>query len=241
MKANALLCLGLSIFFGCSSALTSAEGDRLTDAERKAQYQLTFADSLENSRAYLGAATVYKVVVELYPNTPYYAEAVRGLAYLFMNPFNSARNDSIALYWFTKHLEIQSLPRAERSRSLIVASMLRDRMQIAAQNARKNQIIDSLSAVARIQAMELDVKTKKIADITADLEQTDNDLRILLDFQRNPTVSRRDSEGILGSDSQRIAEVDEVEQARRAAEQTNEQLRKLREIDLRALQRRAKR
>jgi hypothetical protein len=225
---------------GCATSGSAPETPAMSEREAKAEYHFAFADSLETAGAFQGAALVYKMVAELYAGTEHYANAIRNLGMLYINPFNAARNDSIALYYFTKHLEIPWLPRSERSRSVIIASMIRERMQFNSLDARRTRAIDSLSSLARIQAAELNAQSKKIAELTADLEQTDNDLQILLELQKSSDLARRDSILAANPALQKFAEATEVQQARRAQEQT-EQLRKIREIDLRALQRRAKR
>lgn len=211
------------------------------EEETKAEYHLAFADSLETAGSFQGAALVYKMVAELYPNTMYYANAVRNLGHLYVNPFNIARNDSTAMYWFVKHLELPWLPRGERTRSVIMLSMIKERMQYSSVDHRRLTSIDSLTSLVKIQASELRAQSKKIADLTAELEQTDNDLQILLEYQKNPAVARRDTSLMNTPVGQRLAEADETQQSKKKVEQTNEQLQKLREIDLRALQRRARR
>ena len=210
--------------------------------ESHADYHLQFADSLETAGSFQGASLVYKMVAELFPNTPHYANAVRNLGHLYINPFNPTRNDSIALHWFTKHLEITWLPRGERTRSVIISSMIRERMQVSKVDRRQTNIIDSLSSLARIQSAELNAQSKKIAELTSDLAQTDNDLQILLEFQKNPTVARRDTLNTSSNPNlQKLADATETPQARKKNDQSTDQLQKLREIDLRALQRRTKR
>ena len=236
-----VLCALIIALGGCISSSNVSDNNTISERESKAEYHLSFADSLETAGAFQGASLVYKMVAELYPNSTYYANAVRNLGHLYINPFNTARNDSIALYWFTKHLEISWLPRGERARSVIISSMIRERMQLSSISNRRLNMIDSLSSLARIQSAELNAQSKKIAELTSDLEQTDNDLHILLEFQKNPTVARRDSLNTGSPDVQKFAEAANIQQDRKNAEQTSEQLRKLREIDLRALQRRAKR
>lgn len=226
---------------GCGGGMSVQNDKPLSESEAKAEYHLSFADSLETAGAFQGAALVYKMVAELYPNTRYYADAVRNLGHVYISPFNTARNDSIALYWFKKHLELTWLSRGERARSVIISSMIRERMQYGSEDARRGNVIDSLTSLARIQAAEINAQSKKIAELTADLEQTDNDLHILLEFQKNPTVARRDSLSAGSATLQRFAEVAESEAEKKSTDQTNEQLKKLREIDLRVLQRRAKR
>ncbi|HXG00840.1 MAG TPA: hypothetical protein VNL69_08635 [Bacteroidota bacterium] len=227
-------------FVGCSATGPTMTTTATDEREAKAEYHFAFADSLENAGAFQGAALVYKMVAELYAGTEHYANAIRNLGLLYINPFNGARNDSIALYYFTKHLEIPSLPRGERARSLIIASMIRERMQFNSIENRRVRAIDSLSSLARIQAAELNAQSKKIAELTADLEQTDNDLQILLELQKSTDYAKRDSILSANPALQKFAEATEVQQARRAQEQS-EQLKKIREIDLRALQRRARR
>jgi hypothetical protein len=172
----------------------------------------------------------------------YYADAVRNLGNVYINPFNSARNDSIALYWLTKHLEISWLPRGERTRSVILSSMIRERMQVTAVDNKRLNAIDSLATLVRVQASELDGQSQKITSLQSELEQTDNDLRILLEFQKNPSLARRDSLNQSASSGvQKFADAAEAQQSKERTRQSNEQLQKLREIDLRALQRRTKR
>lgn len=209
-----------------------------------ADTHLAFADSLETAGSFQGAALVYKMIAELYPHSAEYAAAIRNLGHLYVNPFNTARNDSIALYWFRKHLEIPTLIKAERRRSVIVASLIRDRMQGAFSKDRRDFLIDSLTTLARIQESELNAQADKIAELTSELYQTDIDLQILLDFQKNPAVAKQEPSQGSKALAQKIAA--KPPQAKKKPEllsavQSDDQLRKLREIDLRALQRRAKR
>ena len=120
--------------------------------------------------------------------------------------------------------------------------MIRERMQVSSVDNRKSSIIDSLTSLSRIQSAELIAQSRKIADLTSDLAQTDNDLQILLEFQKNPTVARRDTLNTSASpNSPRIAEATDSPQIRKKTDQSTDQLQKLRDIDLRALQRRTKR
>jgi hypothetical protein len=217
-------------------------GGEKGEDDQKAEYQLRFADSLETAGAFQGAALAYRMVAELYPNTMHYANAVRNLGHLYINPFNATHNDSIALYWLTKHLEISWLPRGERTRSVIVSSMIRERMQVTTIDNMLIQTIDSLATVARIHTSELSAQAKKIESLQSELEQTDNDLQILLEFQKNPSVAKRDSlNQTANSGVQKFAEAADAQQSKERVKQSNEHLQKLREIDLRALQRRTKR
>lgn len=236
-----LACTVVASLLGFASVAQAQSAKNPSERETKAEYHLSFADSLETAGAFQGASLVYKMVVELYPNSVYYAEAVRSLGHLYINPFNTARNDSIALYWFKKHLEIPWLQRGERSRSVIVSSLVRERLKSNTTDSRRADVIDSLSQLARIQAAEIAAQSKRIAELRSDLEQTDTDLHILLEFQKNPIVTRRDSLAASSTTLQRLAEATDSQQERKNVEQSNEQLRKLREIDLRALQRRSKR
>ncbi len=228
--------LGLSAFF-CYPLRAGEKSEQ----DMRAEYQLQFADSLETAWAFQGAALAYRMVAELYPNTMYYAHAVRNLAHLYINPFNTARNDSLALMWFTKHLEISWLPRGERTRSVIVSSMVRERMQVTSVDDKRLTTIDSLTTITRIHAAELDAQSKRIASLQSELEQTDNDLQILLEFQKNPSIAKRDTLNQSANASvQKFAEAAQAQQSKEKTKQSNEQLSKLREIDLRALQRRTK-
>ena len=234
-----LLVLLIALGLCCSAIFGKAQVN--TDEQSRAEYHLTFADSLETAGAFQGASLVYKMVAELYPHTMYYANAVRNLGHAYVNPFNSARNDSVALYWFTKHLEIAWLPRGERTRSVIIAALIRDRLQSGTFNGLRTSVVDSLRSLARIQSAELHAQAGKIAELTSELEQTDNDLQILLEYQKGQRIARKDSINGGGSSSQKLAEASVVQQARKRTDQPNDQLEKLREIDLRALQRRTKR
>lgn len=216
------------------------EDENVTSAES----HLAFADSLETAGSFQGAALVYKMIAELYPQSAEYATAVRNLGHLYVNPFNTARNDSVALYWFRKHLEIPTLIKAERRRSVILASLIRDRMQGAFLRDRRDFLIDSLATLARIQESELNTQAAKIAELTSELYQTDTDLQILLDYQKKPVIAKQDPPKIIKASGQKIAA--KPPQAKKKPEllsavQSGDQLQKLREIDLRALQRRAKR
>lgn len=232
----------IKVLLVSSAWFALAQAGEKTEQEIRAEYHLHFADSLETAGAFQGAILVYKMVAELYPNTTYYASAVRNLGHLYVNPFNSAANDSIALYWFARHLEISWLPRGERTRSVIISSLIRERMAVASNEAKRLQMIDSLTTVSRIQASELELRSKKIADLQSELEQTDNDLQILLEFQKNPGVARQDTLNRTAStNAQRIAEASDLQQSKDRTKQSADQLQKLREIDLRALQRRTRR
>jgi hypothetical protein len=226
----------------CWAAGLAFAGGEKTEQELRAEYHLHFADSLETAGAFQGAILVYKMVAELYPNTTYYASAVRNLGYLYINPFNDASNDSLALFWFARHLEISWLPRGERTRSVIISSLVRERMNVTNVETKRLQVIDSLTTVSRIQASELELRAKKIAELQSELEQTDNDLQILLEFQKNPTVARQDTLNRPTTlNAQKIAEAADLQQSKDRSKQSADQLQKLREIDLRALQRRTKR
>ncbi len=205
---------------------------------------LAFADSLETAGSFQGAALVYKMIAELYPQSAEYASATRNLGFLYVNPFNPSHNDSIALYWVRKHLEIPTLLRAERRRAVVFSSLVRDRMQRAFGKDRRDALVDSLTILIRMQEAELTVQAETIDELKSDLDQTDLDLQILLDHQKKPAVVKHEAVKPIKQPAQKIA--DRLPSAKKKPElisgtQSGDQLQKLREIDLRALQRRAKR
>jgi hypothetical protein len=125
---------------------------------------------------------------------------------------------------------------------VIISSLVRERMNVTNVETKRLQVIDSLTTVSRIQASELELRAKKIAELQSELEQTDNDLQILLEFQKNPTVARQDTLNRPTTlNAQKIAEAADLQQSKDRSKQSADQLQKLREIDLRALQRRTKR
>lgn len=204
---------------------------------------LAFADSLETAGSFQGAALVYKMIAELYPQSPEYATAVRNLGHLYVNPFNPTRSDSIALFWVRKHLEIPTLVRAERRRSVILASLIRDRMLGVFSKDRRDYFIDSLTSLSRNQESQLRSQNEKINQLSSELYQTDIDLQVLLDYQKQSPVSTK---AVVPTKSAKQKPAPKTLPAREnpeaiTASRHDDELQKVREIDLRAVQRRAKR
>ncbi len=205
---------------------------------------LAFADSLETAGSFQGAALVYKMIAELYPQSPEYATAVRNLGHLYVNPFNPTRSDSIALFWVRKHLEIPTLVRAERRRSVILASLIRDRRLGVFSKDRRDYLIDSLTSLSRNQELQLRSQGEKINQLTSELYQTDIDLQVLLDYQKESPVSTKAA--VVPAKSVKQKPAPKTLAAREnpeaiTASRHDDELQKVREIDLRAVQRRAKR
>ena len=235
MKTLVFILLLMSV-----SMLFAQEDENATSIEN----HLSFADSLETAGSFQGATLVYKMIAELYPQSAEYSIAVRNLGHLYVNPFNPVRNDSVALYWVRKHMEIRTLPKAERRRSVILAALIRDRMQGLSSKDRRDYLIDSLTSLSRAQQAELRSQAEKVNQLTSELYQTDLDLQILLDYQKKPFATREDPLPPAKPKKQKAAP--KTATASKSPElltavHSGDQLQKLREIDLRALQRRAKR
>ena len=150
------------------------------DSETRAEYHMQLGDSLEIVNALREAALEYRLVAELYPTTTSYAEAVRKSAFLYSNPMNPARDDSVSLYWFRKYVSLP-ISREERTTAEIYVTML-ERLTILRNEIKSNNIIvDSLQSVARRQVAELASKNKRIQDLEVDLKRTTTELQNLRD------------------------------------------------------------
>jgi hypothetical protein len=149
-----------------------------SDTETRAGYHMRLADSLQTELALRAATMEYTTVAQLYPQSGYYADAVRNAALLYSNPLNPLMNDSLSLYWFERYLSLRP-PREERAKAEVYVTMLNRIMQLRAEITRRNVVGDSLQSILRRQAGELTARSRRVSDLENELQRTNDELRRL--------------------------------------------------------------
>lgn len=163
----------LVLAIGLAACGISSKSDY--DAEARAEYHLRVADSLEAASALREATREYELVTKLYANTSSYPLAARNTALLYINPANPLSDDSLALHWFQTYLQFP-VARDERVKADIYVTMLKRVTALRREVNRRGAVIDSLQTVARKQAGELAGKTKRLADLEAELKKASSEL-----------------------------------------------------------------
>jgi len=167
---------------GCAGV----DGSRSDDA---VAYHMRMADSLEQEMALRGAAEHYAAVAEGYPQSGAYPVAVRKAAILYSSEFNEARNDSLALHWFTAYLGLP-LKKAERENVQTFVSLLQRTRTLREELNRRTMMADSLGALARRQAGTLNADTRRIQDLEAELQKAEGELKKIKDIDLRLSRSR---------------------------------------------------
>ncbi|MBI4534841.1 MAG: hypothetical protein HY708_01095 [Ignavibacteriae bacterium] len=157
---------------GCKGTLGES------DSESRAEYHMMLADSLETKRALREAVLEYKLVAELYPHTSYFPIAIRNTALLYSNPLNPAVDDSAALHWFEKYLDLAP-SKEERTKAEIYVTMLRRITALQREISRRTGIADSLIVAARRLGIDLAARNRRILELEADLVKSNEELQKL--------------------------------------------------------------
>jgi hypothetical protein len=175
-----LLILALIIGAGCSSL------NRERVPTGLAAFHMNIADSLERHMELRQAAAHYSFVAEEYPRSPEYRRAVRKAALLYSSELNPARNDSMALRWFTAYLALPMV-RPEREDVQTSISLLREIRLLRGELAHRLQISDSIAVAAKRQGQLL---TRRIQDLEEELAQVQAELDKLKEIDLRLSKSR---------------------------------------------------
>lgn len=182
MRISTLLVL--VILSGCSpGALDSA-------ADARAQRSLQTADSLDRANSLAEASLAYALIAEQYPGTPSGQTAACNAALLYSDPMNSAANDSIALFWFTRCSRMQV--QGTNGRTVRVASSLFDRIRILRdESVRLAASNDALSAQTKRLNGTVGNQSKRIQDLEQELRRTGKELKSLKEVDLRMSRSRQ--------------------------------------------------
>jgi hypothetical protein len=169
---------------GCAAIL----GDR--DAEAEARRELELAHVLEQAAELQKAAHEYSIVAHDFPQTSAYPTAARKAAYLYMNPLNPARNDSIARYWLSAYLQL-SLSAQDKENAQVMLGLLGRFISQGELLTKQTASLDSLSQLTKRQAGALTTLQKRVSDMTEELQQTNTELQKLKEVDVRVSKDRR--------------------------------------------------
>lgn len=177
-----LMAIGL-LLAGCAGSFESRTADLVT-------YHMRMADSLEQVMALQGAAEHYALVATEFPQTSAYPVAVRKSAMLYASEFNPARNDSLALRWFTACLALP-LKKTDRENFQTFIALLQRVRVLQEEVTRRTATTDSLASVARRQAGSVATDLRRIQDLEAELQQTQKELKRMKEIDLRLSKSRK--------------------------------------------------
>jgi hypothetical protein len=135
------------------------------------------------------AATHYAAIVDQYPQSTYYAFALRKAGLLYASEYSASRNDSLALGWLTSYLRFP-LKKPEREDIQACISLLQRIQLLHDENARRSVVADSLMAVTRKQATTLSATSRRIQDLEAEIQQTQGELKKMKEIDVRLSKSR---------------------------------------------------
>jgi len=148
------------------------------------------ADSLEQEMALQGAAEHYALVATEFPQTSAYPVAVRKAAMLYASEFNPARNDSLALRWFTACLGLP-LKKPERENVQTFIALLQRVRVLQVEVTRRTASADSLASITRRQAGTVSTDQRRIQELEAELQQTQKELKRMKEIDLRLSKSRK--------------------------------------------------
>ncbi|MEW6509721.1 MAG: hypothetical protein AB1428_02045 [Bacteroidota bacterium] len=172
----------VSVLAGCGGT----EGSRTANL---VNYHMRLADSLEQEMALKGAAEHYVVVATEFPQSTAFPVAARKAALLYASEFNPARNDSLALYWFTACLNLP-MKKADREHFQMFVSLLRRVRTLQESLARKTASVDSLTTLAKRQSGTIMTDMRRLQDLEADLQQVQQELKRMKEIDVKLSKSR---------------------------------------------------
>jgi hypothetical protein len=184
MKPIGLVAVAAIIVAGCAGA----GGNRNTTPA--VAYRMYLADSLEQVMAIRQAADQYAIIAREHPRSSAYPRAVRKAAMLYASEYNTARSDSLSLYWFTAYLALP-LKKSERDEVQTYVTLLQRIKTIRDELNRRVIVADSLIAVTKKQAgtMTADMR-RRIAELEASVNEAQTELRKMKDIDLRLSKSR---------------------------------------------------
>ncbi len=168
---------------GCAGTFESRTADLVT-------YHMRMADSLEQEMALKPAAEHYALVATEFPQTTAYPIAVRKAAMLYASEFNPARNDSLALRWFTACLGLP-LKKTDRENIQTFIALLQRVRILQEEVTRRIASADSLTSIARRQTGTVATDLRRIQDLEAELQQTQKELKRMKEIDLRLSKSRK--------------------------------------------------
>lgn len=168
---------------GCAGSFESRTADLIS-------YHMRMADSLEQEMALQGAAEHYALVATEFPQTSAYPIAIRKAAMLYASEFNPARNDSLALRWFTACLGLP-LKKSDRENVQTFMALLQRVRVLQEEVTRRTASSDSLTSVARRQAGAVATDLRRIQELEAELQQTQKELKRMKEIDLRLSKSRK--------------------------------------------------
>jgi hypothetical protein len=165
------------LWVACAAVLAAGCADTATRRMDEAvAYHLRMADSLEQEMALREAAHHYAAIADEYPQSSAYPTAVKKAALLYANEFNDARNDSLALRWFTAYLDLP-LKKPERENVQAFISLFHRMKGLHEELARKTDVADSLGVASRRQGTALSSDARRIQELEGALQQAQGELK----------------------------------------------------------------
>ena len=172
MSYSGIVMVFVLLAAGCSTLPDSR------DAESQAAYHMRLAETLERASLLREATHEYTIVAEQYPSSTSYPAAVRKAAFLSMNRWNPAINDSVSLHWFNVYLGLP-LKRQDREGARTYVYLL-ERIRLLREDiTRQSAVVDSLSSAAKRQTFSLSSQTRLIQDLETELQQANDELKKL--------------------------------------------------------------
>jgi hypothetical protein len=177
----------LILFAMCIGGCTGSGESRTSEL---VNYHMRLADSLEQEMAYQPAAEHYSVVATEFPQSIAYPTAVRRAAFLYASEFNPARNDSLALRWFTACLRLP-LKRSERENIQTFVDLLQRIQSLRTDLRRRTASADSLSGVLRRHTSTATIDARRIQELETELQQVQTELKRMKEIDVRLSKSRK--------------------------------------------------
>ncbi len=179
------LVLALSLLPSCAPFL------RDFDSEERAKAHMRMADSLEQASAVREAAFEYGLVVQHYPRTEAYPEALRKAALLSLQCSESAQTDSLGRAMLELYLEEGPATQKEQE-SIETLIALAARLEVLRKETRRQgQALDSLSVAFHRQTNSVCGQMQRVTDLEQQLRQVMEELRRLKQVDLDITRNRR--------------------------------------------------
>jgi len=146
---------------------------------------------LESSSRWNEAAQEYATIVELYPQSALYEEALKKAALLFSHPDNTLRNDSTASEWLDRYSRL-SLPPGELLSLQLNLRRMSELEGLREQLSLEAALSDSILASQRELQEEIAVWSKKVKDLQDELQKVNQELSLMREIDAKVGRERGD-------------------------------------------------
>jgi hypothetical protein len=179
-----VFCVSLLVIPACRTFLLE------NDSEAEARRQLELAHMLETAGDLREASHEYIIIAERYPGSIYFEQASRKAGYLYADPGNPARNDSVAIHWLHEYLRLP-LNEGEKEYAGICLRLLERSMGLRTELERLNGVQDSLDTVVKRQASNNLTLTRRVAELELETAQTARELQKIKEIDSRSKRNRR--------------------------------------------------